>query len=442
MKKMRARLPEKRLIELRRLHWVLATLTLSILPHADHLPTWTLVSFAVFATWRYAHTRFEWRLMGRMLLLLTAFLQVLGVLFTYRTLNGIDAGTALMVVMIAMKLMETNARRDFILIIFLCYFLVVSTFLYTQSIPIALLMVPTVLVISSALLEITRPEGRAMPMRKALAKSGGLLAQAIPLMLILFILFPRIPGPLWGLPSRSSGVSGLSDEMSPGALSTLSRNPEPAFRVRFDGDLPPPSQRYWRGPVLHEFDGRTWRGGPQSDIEETGFDGIGDELSYTVTMEATQRRWLFMLDLPSRVPTGAELHYDFEVRNRHPVVGLKRYSAASFTDYRLNTRPTDYAILRDSYLPQTVINPRTRALGQQFQDESSSDYQVMLKALRMFTEQEFTYTLNPGRLGASPMDDFLFQTRRGILRALRLVVRPADALRRYPGACGDRLPGR
>lgn len=410
---MHARLPEARLDELRRLRWIFATLAISVLPHLMHLPLWTVASLLVFGGWRYAHTRFDWRLIPRIPLLIIAFLHVLGVLATYRTVNGVDAGTALMVVMVSMKLMETRGTRDFILLIFISYFLVISAFLYTQAIPLAILMVPTVVVISTALLEVTRPPGRTMAFRDGVRRAGSMLLQALPLMIILFVLFPRIPGPLWGVPSRPSGVSGLDDSMSPGTISQLSLSTETAFRVSFDGSIPPRSRLYWRGPVLHSFDGRTWRRGENLDIDRTSFQGVGEPVNYTVTMEPTQRRWLYLLELPAGVPSAAKMSYDFQVRSDDPVAGLKRYQGRSYLDFRVDDAPTNYALLRDTHLSRTEINPRTRELGRRWAEELDSERAIVERALSHFRQNEFVYTLQPPALGASPTDEFLFETRRG-----------------------------
>ena len=62
------------------------------------------------------------------------------------------------------------------------------------------------------------------------------------------------PGPCGPAAGRQART-GLGDEMSPGSISELSSSDDIAFRVRFEGAAPPRPQRYWRGPVLHDFDG-------------------------------------------------------------------------------------------------------------------------------------------------------------------------------------------
>src|SRR6185312_8788564 len=130
-------------------------------------------------------------------------------------------------------------------------------FLYSQSIPTALGMAAAVAVSVAALVTCAAP--RRAP-RANLRTAWLLLAQAVPAALVLFLLFPRVQGPLWGLPQDAfSAITGLSDSMSPGSLSQLTLSDAIAFRVDFRGPLPPRRALYWRGPVLWDFDGRTWR---------------------------------------------------------------------------------------------------------------------------------------------------------------------------------------
>ena len=238
--------------------WLLAALVLAAAPHASELPVWLSVLFAAVAGWRGFIALRGQSLPPRWLLLVLALLAGAGVLIDYRTLFGRDAGVALMVAMTACKLLETHGLRDGVVLVFLGYLLVMSNLLYSQEILMVLYLFTAVLVMLAAQVLIHRPHaglGGLAPLRLV----GGMVLQAIPVMLVLFILFPRIPGPLWGLPKDAyKGRTGLSDEMMPGTVSELVRSDTVAFRARFAGATPPPNQRYWRGPILWRFDGRRW----------------------------------------------------------------------------------------------------------------------------------------------------------------------------------------
>ena len=133
-------------------------------------------------------------------------------------------------------------------------------------------------------------------------RSAGLLLQALPLALLLFLLFPRLPGPFWGIDAGTSARTGLDDEMTPGDVSDLSVSGAVAFRVRFRTALPRPGDRYWRGPVLHEFDGRSWRRPQGQAFPRSRCATLGAPVDYEITLEPHERRWILALDLPSDWP--------------------------------------------------------------------------------------------------------------------------------------------
>src|SRR6185295_17680107 len=244
-----------------RLHhvvWLLVGLAMVAAPHVERLPWWLTGLVVTLAAWRVYLGYASLPLPGRWLLILVVIGATAGVYFNYRTIFGRDAGVALLVVMLALKLLETRVLRDGMLLIFLGYFLVITNFLYSQTIPTGIYMLACTWVITTTMigLHYTRREPR---LAERFRSAGILLAQSTPLMLVLFLLFPRVTGPLWGLPQDAyAGVTGLSDTMTPGSLSNLILSDAVAFRVKFDGNVPPPKQLYWRGPGMWVFDGRTW----------------------------------------------------------------------------------------------------------------------------------------------------------------------------------------
>ena len=140
-----------------------------------------------------------------------------------------------------------------------------------------------------------------------------LLLQALPLTLILFILFPRVQGPLWGLPQDAYASSGLDDKMSPGSISRLSLSEAVAFRVSYDGKPPPRNPMYWRGPVLWEFDGRTWTPGRTALTAAPQFTDLGQQTDYIVTLELHNKTWLFALEMPDKLSVQSTLTFDFQL---------------------------------------------------------------------------------------------------------------------------------
>src|SRR6266853_2111438 len=238
---------------------LIAGATLTVASHTVWLPFWVDVTAAALLIWRAIDSIRGGALPARGMLILLTFGGAIGVFFSYRTIMGRDPGVTLLVLLLFLKLLETRARRDVFVVAFLVYFVALANFFYSQSIPIAGLMLLTVFVTTTALVGFSAPQ---RPVVDELNTAGRMLAQAGPVMLLLFFLFPRVQGPLWGVPQDAySGVTGLSETMSPGSISSLSLSDAIAFRVKFRTEPPPRARLYWRGPVLSDFDGLTWRVG-------------------------------------------------------------------------------------------------------------------------------------------------------------------------------------
>lgn len=393
------------------LRWLLFSMALVMALHVPHLAIWITAIIALAGIWRYQIEIRGWQLPRLTLLFPISVLAAVGVLVTYRGLFGRDASVALLAVMLALKLMETKAQRDYILLIFAGYFLTITAFLFNQSMLVGAFMLLPLTALTATLISISHPNGN-LGWRYQARMAGSLLAQATPVMLIMFLLFPRVPGPLWGVPRDAySGMSGLSDSMEPGAISSLSLSAAIAFRVEFKDRIPANSQLYWRGPVLWSFDGRSWRMTNGALPAET-LEVRSQPALYTVTLEPHNRNWLLMLDMPSVLPEDAVQSADGQVLSKRPVRTRMRYDGGSVFSYALDRDLGDREREMALSIPR-LGNPRSRELAQQWVNEGKSPQQVVQSALSMYREQPFVYTLTPPLLGQNAMDDFLFNTRRG-----------------------------
>ena len=434
-----------------RLGWMLAALALALAPAIARLPPWVTAVFAAAAAWRLAVQQRGWRLPPAWLRLSLAGACVAGVLFTYRTLNGLEAGGALLVVMGAMKLLETRSRRDIQVLSFIGFFLVMMQLLYDQPVWSLPWLALSVAVIALALMQGVRA-GEPLPLGVAGGMVLRMLAFAAPVALVLFLLFPRVPGPFWALPARGGeGMTGLSDEMSPGLISRLIQSDEIAFRANFEGPLPAPSERYWRGPVLDRFDGWTWsqrerlpRLGQQLELQGTSY-------RYRLTLEPHGRAWLLALDFPgSWSDAEAFLTHEFQLVSRRPVDGAHALEVESWPEARVEPELSPLARFRSLRLPEGR-NPRAVALGQSLRAAAESDEALLDAMLAHFREEPFVYTLQPPALGtAHPVDEFLFRTRRGFCEhyssAFAVMARaagvPARVVTGYLGGELNPLSGR
>lgn len=385
-------------------------IVLAAAPHIPHLPVWVSTLAAAAVAWRaWAAWRGE-RMPRRWLLYGLVIFGVVGVFVTHRTIFGRDAGVTMLVLFLALKLLETRTQRDAVIVTFLCYFLALTSFFYAQTIAIAALMLVTVLVLTAALIGFNAP-GR--PLHGQFRTAGVLLAQGLPVMLLLFLFFPRVAGPLWGMPADAySGMTGLSDSMTPGAISSLSRSDAIAFRVQFDEAPPQKSALYWRGPVFWHFDGHGWDPGSRTLARQADFVPEGAPLTYTVTVEPHNRRWLFALDLPGRVPPNADVTEDFQLNSRVPVRTRVRYSMSSFLTYRAVGAGSEQDLEAALQFP-AGFNPKATALARQWAGESADRAEIMQRAIEFFRRAGLGYTLSPPPLGRDSVDDFLFGTKRG-----------------------------
>ncbi|TAK90235.1 MAG: DUF3488 domain-containing protein [Burkholderiaceae bacterium] len=430
--------------------FLLTALFLCWIAHAQHLPFWVTVTTLLLMSYRAWLTVQGQPLPGRWLLWLLAFTLTLALLAQFRTLFGRDAGVAALVVLLALKLLEMRARRDVFVVLFIGFFLMLTNFLYSQSIPVALLMVFALLAIVLAQINVQFMDSEP-PFAAKLKMAASLLAQAVPLMLVLFVLFPRIAGPLWALPKDAAGAkTGLSDTMAPGSVSELALSGELAFSVAFDQAVPPSAKLYWRGPVLETFDGRTWR---RSDVAARMQKSLtlripadAAAIDYTVTLEASQKPWIFALEAPVQVPVlsqaGNEVRMgmDLQMTAQRPLSERVRYRARSQLNFSYGEEldAAQRAALID--LPYGM-NPRTLKLATQWRAEESDAAQLLQRALRFYTSQPFRYSLTPPALGLHSVDEFLFDTQTGfcehyassfvvLMRALEI---PARVVTGYQG---------
>jgi transglutaminase-like putative cysteine protease len=420
--------------------WLLATALAASLPLAPQVPLWLSLAAGTAFIWRAALTWRQWRLPPRWLLVLLVIAGTAGVFLQYRTILGRTPGVALLLVFLALKLLELRAARDAVATALLCYFLVLGQFLFTQTIPTALLACLTVLITTATLLAAS--DDRPQP-RQQIRRAGLMLAQALPFMLLLFLLFPRVQGPLWGIPQdRFSAVSGLSDTMAPGSIAQLSQSDAIAFRVQFKGEVPPQSQLYWRGPVMPSFDGRNWRVAQTvGAYPEVPYPGLGASVDYEVTLEPHGKFWLFALELPATLPPESALTIDYQPIARQAVRNRMRYTQRAWPE-AIAGRNEAPSILRNALALPKDGNPRMRAISAGWRAQHGDDGAAILaEAENLFNRQLLIYTLNPPLLGADMVDEFLFDTKRGFCEhfaaafvfALRAAGVPARVVAGYQG---------
>jgi transglutaminase-like putative cysteine protease len=404
-------------ITLQRLLWTAGVVIGASLLHWPELSVWIPVILCAAVIWRVAAAVIRWPLPNRGLRLLLAFLAFTAVLLQYKTINGVTAGSALLVVMVALKFLEAHTQRDQLVLMIISYFLVFASLLYQRGIVTGLYLLAFVWITTVGLLQLGR-RGPLLPSWPTAKLAGRLLLQAVPIMLLLFVLFPRLPGPLWAIPGdTSSGASGLSESMSPGDITDLGLSDEVAFRAEFLSTPPAASDFYWRGPVLSNFNGRTWTRDPGTRRRVQDYlEFVGAPTEYRVMLEPHGHRWAFALDMPASwegrrdVAMGSD--YQLRVFFGDGVDSRIDYRVTSYTQYRAMEPLTEAELKQFRRLPEDS-NPRTRELAASWLADNPTSEQIITRALNVFRGDEFFYTLTPPALGRHTADEFIFETKEG-----------------------------
>ncbi len=432
--------------------WLLIALVSVILPHVSRMPVWLTGICAMCMLGRFLI--FQGRISypsNKLKFGIVALMAVLLLVQYGRDIFSTDATVAVLLVGITLKLLEMQQKRDVLLVLYLGYFTIVAEFIYTQSIPIAFYMSLSVVLISSALMALHQNPKHQSPLR-TLKLTAVILAQSVPLMLVFFILFPRI-SPLWSVPLQTNTSStGLSESMSPGDISNLTRSAEVAFRVKFNGDPPTYSELYWRALTLDEFDGREWRHGFVEEAQLLSLNTseqrdwfrnieyLGEPVTYNVIMEPTNQNWIFTLRMPRIFDDRMLMTRDYQLGSRRRINQRFSYDATSYLENRADVDTEGRQQRRSRVLPAEG-NPQAHKFALDLRAQMPSDTDYINAVLEHFREEEFFYTLSPATLGDNSIDDFLFNTREGFCEhyassftfLMRAVNIPARVVTGYQG---------
>ena len=428
----------------RQMAWASAAVIFGGAPHLFTVVPWVSLLVLAIAGWRIAAAARGWPLPSLWIRAPATFFGFFAVALTYRSISGVEAGSALLLVMAGLKLLETRTERDRVLVVMISYFLLFTVFLREQAIWSMAWLAIGVFGLTLALAQtIRRDQLLTLPVGAGLA--GRLILQALPIALILFVLFPRLPGPFWSLPSgQQSARSGLSDEIRPGDISDLSLSDEVAFRVRFEGTPPRPEELYWRGPVLERFDGRGWsarrqerRPVPAEEVRRTGA-----AVGYQVVLEPNGQRWLMALETPvSWTVARAQLSATRQLLSAETLYERISYNVRSVLSSRGAGFTPSPRLAENLRLPEGS-NPRTIALAERLRQAASDDRDFVRRTLQLLGSGDYFYSLSPPPLGDNSVDELLFMTREGFCEhyasALAVLARaggiPARVVAGYQGS--------
>jgi protein-glutamine gamma-glutamyltransferase len=444
---------------------LLLAVLIAVAPHFWHLPWWSTAFICLLWFWRAWRTITRQPPLGRIAMVPLLATATALVWLQHGSILGHDAGVNLLVLLIALKLLELRTRRDLHLVVFLTFFVQITLFLYTQDVLLALLSMCTTLLLFFVLLSINLAEADFTAGRKArlVLKT---FAKSAPLILALFLFFPRLTTPLFAFASyESTSSTGLSDTMSIGSINKLIESEEVALRAKFDGPVPPQSRMYWRGPVLGYFDGRTWSGerrrAPEIIDPKLVAPVSSSAVDYTVTLEATQRNWVLALEVPQFVDSNNGFRF-FLSNDLQPLADANlrermQYHVRSYTDVRIgplepDAEPKQWLKLPENYNPRTLqfaADLRKQIVDPSERNPHAQDQALIDAVKKYFQRGGYQYTLSPPPLGRDSIDDFLFETKLGFCEhyasafvvLMRAVGIPSRVVTGYQGGEINRFDG-
>ena len=413
--------------------WLMGGFALLLLPQWDRLPVWLMVSCIVLAAWRWLAQLGKLRLPGRwsrsglMVVLVAVYIATVQGRFT------VETASSFFVLAVGLKWLETRSVRDFYVLLFILVYLSSVNFLFHQEIHWTVVNLAGVLVLFVGLQVLNAP-GIPAAARAGWKRLGLMFLKTLPVVVLLFVFFPRME-PLWSVPLVSGEArTGISDSMTPGDISSLAQSDARAFRVTFGDEIPPHRDRYWRGLFLDTLDGDTWRQSRGREFRRPGRvavdGGVGllQPEEYDVLLEPTDQTWAFALE-------GSEPVSDNVTRNEE---GLFRFDrpADSTVRYRMALTPEGDSSLNALQNPRQYLqlpasgNPRARQLAQTLKAQTFGPQELAVSILRRFREQQYFYTLRPPKMPDNGIDALLFDSKRGFCAhyagAMTFLLRAAD----------------
>jgi transglutaminase-like putative cysteine protease len=396
-----------------------------ILLHFSRLPLWVFGVCVLVFIWRINILREKWHPPKKLGKLLLVGIVAALLFFEYEQWFSVEPMLTLLLLALTLKLLEIRHQRDYLLILFLSYFVIACGFLFDQSVLHSVFSLCVVIINTFVLLQLYSVN---VSFKKRLRLTLAMLSQSIVLAVVMMLVFPRI-NPLWSVPLQSDqAMVGMVDSMSPGDFSQLIRSDRLALRISFNKQLIDRNYMYWRGLVFDDFDGRRWqrsapvsvtRVDPRASVrplltEKEKKPKNVSAVEYEVLMEASGNSWLYGVPIVEVNTTASPLIYtpQQEVLLKQPVNQRIKYSATSYLGAQLST----VDLSNREYLQYTALdsnyNPQAQKTARRWRQQAGS-HAAFIKKVLSFYRSDFTYTLSPPKLGLHTVDEFLFSTQQG-----------------------------
>ena len=397
-------------------------MTMAVL--AGEVPWWTLAVFAACVVWRYVIERQRLAMPSFIARLLVFVPMMLGMFWAYGGHPSATAMLTFLIGLLSLKVLELRSPRDFTVVALLGYFMTLSAFFYNQSLLVSLYLGAALLGNTIALVRAHGGNGQAN-VAATMRLSVVMILQTLPIMILLFIIFPRVQGTfLKRLGGDSKGVTGMSSHLQPGSFSSLAQSTETAFRAKITsgGATLAGPQLYWRGLVMDFCErGLSWHSselGRPTDKKASVVRSTR-RVRQQITLIPQGERWMFALDHPVEVRTDPDVQASVTgasvLRSESRLVGNSViYTAVSDLAPPGGTELSEPDRHWYTHTPPD-LGQKALELAQGWQQQAHGDEEEIVRlALRFFRDGRFTYTLNPGELPPkTALDTFLFHTKAG-----------------------------
>ncbi|MGY0398432.1 MAG: transglutaminase family protein [Ostreibacterium sp.] len=402
-------LPRAEDLSSRHLYHLIVAYLLIALPIVLQFPWWIAVLIGLVAGLKIIAIRQHWQL-SKWLLLPFGVACFMLIAMNTKSIGITYSGVALLLIFSALKLLEAKESRDAFILMLAYLLLILGGLMADEGIVNFIYLILCFFYNIYIQLRIAQPPEVPISLKQNVKMLVKILLICLPFVVGLFFLFPRID-PLWSQPSPPQSTTGLSDEMTPNSLSELSQSGDLAFRVKFNDGLPSNRLLYWRGPVLVDFDGKTWRRDKNNFQQTKPIKVVGNtRISYTTYHDGTTGIWLLPLDLPSQLAKNTRINNYYEMVSAAAITKPTAFKIVSHTQY-LTPKISPVMRQRLSSLPANIF-PKTRQLAKQLREKSRNTADFAQKVLDYFSQNPFYYDLSPP-VGNADMDKFLFENRIG-----------------------------
>jgi protein-glutamine gamma-glutamyltransferase len=402
----------------RPLLWLAAALLFTLPALLGTLASWVPFLFLFALVLKFWMEPRGYRFRSTSLKLILTALTLGAIFLSYDTLKGIEPAVSLLAVLVSLKILEAHTAREFQVMVMMAWVLCLCGFLLSQDLAIAVCLFVAFALLIAALVQFHRPATAGSPgaFWLPLATTLKLVAQAAPVVVLLFLLFPRINiGFQFRIGDLHAAMTGFSDRLSPGGIETLANSSDIAFRAEFpDRRTGPGGPMYWRGLVMWHCEGLEWRApyAPASVSDSSRQYRASDKaIRQRITIAPHGARWMFALDRPFGIPSGAMLARGNYLYSVQPIRKSRRYEVLSSTDpigEELGAHERREAL----QLPAS-ISPAVRELAASLAAQNSGPRATVARALQFFRTQGFRYSLSPGEYDKNDLEEFLFRRRTG-----------------------------